>query len=255
MWQWLCHHLFCLYRLQIGRLRIPVTMSLFNHLTSKTNNCWHSIDTYFNVLSSQNLLISVFVSINIWTYRLSFWLIETWPFGKSNTSNILAWVALILLKFIFLAEVYILPAMDVFINIYSHTTGCDGPIILLTGKLLVNQHLEPGENIFTHSVVYFHGAPIQPRFHCCDIQKLLVRLSLWPHCWPNQSTTNQFSSQISLLRLSGTSMVISSSTWDTLSASQLSSLTFGLPNLPFQRRHFSMSEMVSGALSSSLSAW
>jgi len=54
--------------------------------------------------------------------------------------------------------------------------------------------------------------------------------------------------------LSRSSMPLSSSIWDKLSASLLSSLAFGLAQSTFQSRHVSESEMLWGVLSSTISA-
>ena len=54
--------------------------------------------------------------------------------------------------------------------------------------------------------------------------------------------------------VSESTLPFSSSISDSLSASQSSSLAFGLSRSPFQLRRFSVSEMLSGELSSSLSA-
>jgi len=98
--QWPCCCLFCLQRLPIQRLYITATKSHFHYHTFKTNNCWHFIDTHFNVLSLYNLLLLIIEVIMIWTYRWPFCLIKTWPFGKAEPTIILALVALIQLKFI-----------------------------------------------------------------------------------------------------------------------------------------------------------
>ena len=106
-WQcWCCFH--CgLQRLPIYWLRITVTKSLFNYLTYKYKNHWPSAGTHLNISCIQNLLPLLIVVIIIWTYWLAFWVIATRPFDKAEPSTILALVALVLLKFIYLAKWYI----------------------------------------------------------------------------------------------------------------------------------------------------
>ena len=108
--------------LPIQWLCITATKSFCNYLTYKTTNCWHSVDAAFNVLSSQNLLPSIIVFIMMRTDCLPFWLIETRPFGKAKSIDILALFALIRMKFIYLAKQSISPAIHLFSNWYSHAT-------------------------------------------------------------------------------------------------------------------------------------
>jgi len=87
------------------------------------------VDAHFNVLAIQHLLLSKIVFIMIWTYWLSFFQIDTRPCGNAVRSNILALFTLILLKFIYLAKKYIVPAIHLFINQYSQATAYHSPII------------------------------------------------------------------------------------------------------------------------------
>jgi len=96
--------LFCLYRLPIHGLDITTTKSLVDYMTYLTKNCWRSVDAHFNVLPCQSPLPSITVWNIIWTYWVPFYRIKTWPFGKVKPSNLLAWVALIELKFIYPGE-------------------------------------------------------------------------------------------------------------------------------------------------------
>jgi len=104
MRQWRCALLFCLWRLPICWLCIPATKSHFNYHAYKTTNHWCSVDAHFNVLVIQNLLPAITAFIIICNDGLHFCLIKTRPFGKAKSSNILAVVTLILLKFTNLAK-------------------------------------------------------------------------------------------------------------------------------------------------------
>jgi len=130
-WQWSYWCLFCLFKLPICRLCITATRSLFNYRTYKTRDCWPPIDGHCTVWSIQHLLPSIIVCIMIWTYWLSFWQIETLPFGKAECSNILALLALTWLTFIYLAKRFIAPAIHQLIDRYSQATDHHSPIIYL----------------------------------------------------------------------------------------------------------------------------
>jgi len=75
-----------------------------------------SVDAHSNIMSIQHLLASMIVFTMFWTYRLSFWQIETRPCGKTKPSHILALFTPILAKFIYLSKRIIAPAMHLFIN-------------------------------------------------------------------------------------------------------------------------------------------
>jgi len=98
--QWLCHYLFCLYRLPIYWLRIAITKLQFNFSTYNTKYYWRFIDAQYNILSIQHLLSSIIVFIIIWSQWFPFWKIATWSFGKAEYRNLLVLVTLIRLKFI-----------------------------------------------------------------------------------------------------------------------------------------------------------
>lgn len=61
---------------------------------------------------------------------MPFCLIQTWPFGKAEPSNLLALIALIVLNFIHLANSFSMPAIVLFINQYLQATAPYSPIIL-----------------------------------------------------------------------------------------------------------------------------
>jgi len=52
---------------------------------------------------------------------------------------------------------------------------------------LVKQHIEPGENILTHSDQLFLVSPVPPCFHCIHGHQQCFSVFVWPPCWPNQS--------------------------------------------------------------------
>jgi len=118
-------------QLPIHRLCITTTRSQFNYCSYKITNCWRSVDSYFNVLSIQHPLPSIIVFVTIWTYWLSSWQIVTRPYGKAERSNILALFTLKLLKFIYLAKRFIMPAIHLFMNPYSQATAHHSPRIYL----------------------------------------------------------------------------------------------------------------------------
>jgi len=106
----------CLYRLPIHGVCMTMTKSLVNYLTYQTTNGWRFIDAHFNALWCQSPLPSLTMCLINSMYWLPFCLIKIRPFGKAEPSNLLARVALILLKFIYLAEWFISPATLLFIN-------------------------------------------------------------------------------------------------------------------------------------------
>jgi hypothetical protein len=111
---------------------------------------------------------------------LLFYLIETWPFGNAGTCNMLVWVALNTLKLIHLAELRILPTAHVFINKYFHVTAHNSTMIFHYLKCLVKQHIDPVENIMTHSVLLILVSHIPPCFHYTDRYHPVFRLVyLW----------------------------------------------------------------------------
>jgi len=80
--------------------------------------------------------------------------------------------------------------------------------------------------------------------------------TLFFDCRRGQISPERFGAALtfSTSRVSEPSLRLSSSISDSLSASQSSSRSFGLSKSPFQLSQFSVSEMLSGELSSSLSA-
>jgi len=54
----------------------------------------------------------------IWTFGLRFWQLETRPCGRASRINILELFALILLNFIYLAKIFVTPAILLVINWY-----------------------------------------------------------------------------------------------------------------------------------------
>jgi len=184
------------WRQPIPHLSRFATNRHWSYPTCKAKNRWCSIDAHFNVLSIPYLLPLIIAFIIIWTYWLPFWLIETWPFGKVEPSNILALVALILLKSIHLAKWFILPAVFLCINQYSHLTAQYSPIIFLYMLFSVKQH----QNLtLTHSVLLSLVPLIPPHFHCIGHHQHLCSHVLWPPCWPNPSGNILCSTNIPLL--------------------------------------------------------
>ena len=106
----------------------------------------------------------------------------------------------------------------------------------------------------THSVLLFLDPLTPPRFQCTYRHQHLFSLVLWPPCWPNQSGNIRCSTHIPLLLGFWIPLLLSSSISDSLSASQTSSLLFGLSKSTFQSSQCLVSETLSGALSSSLLA-
>jgi len=70
----------------------------------KTKNHWLSVEVHFNGLSIQNQLSWIIVFVRNCTWWLLFWLIESPPISEAEPSNILALVALNLLKVIDVAK-------------------------------------------------------------------------------------------------------------------------------------------------------
>jgi hypothetical protein len=123
--RWPCCYLFCQWTLPICPLCITMTKSLVNYHTFKTRNHWRSIDAHFNVLPS------IIVFTLIWLYRLSFYMIVTWPCGKAERHNNLAPITLTRLKMMYHAKRFIAPAVHLFRNRYLHSTSYHSCIIYL----------------------------------------------------------------------------------------------------------------------------
>jgi len=120
-------------------------------------------------------------------------------------------------------------------------------------KFSVKQHIEPGENILTQSVLYCLVPLFPPCFHCTDSHEpLLIDLCVGrinPGTSGETLTTQCSGVSEALMTLSGP---IS----DSSSASQFSPLLFGLSLSPFQLSQFLVSEMLLGPISSSrLAGW
>jgi len=128
MGQGACRFILVLQRRPILHLWQPATIHNSDYRWCNTKNRWHSIDVHFNVLSSQNLLTAIIVFKIISAYLLPVRLIYEWPHGEARHRNILAWVNLIILKFIYHAEMCILPAV---LHKYLHATAYYSPNIFL----------------------------------------------------------------------------------------------------------------------------
>ena len=109
---------------------------------------------------------------------MRFSIIRTWLYGMAKLSNIPALVALIRFKFIYLAILCILPAIDLFIDQDSHVTGQYSSIIPLSIKCLVILHTELGDNTLTHSVLLLLDPLIPLCFHYIDCHQPLFNLLL-----------------------------------------------------------------------------
>ena len=219
----------------------------------QNKNCWCSIDSHFDLLSIENLLQSIIVFIMFWTYSLSSWQIETWPCGKAEPRNILALFALILLKFIYLAKTIIAPAIHLFINWYSQATAHHWPIIYLSMKLTVMLHKEAGDTswcvsyyVFSISILLVASIvlTITNTFPACQFDFRVSQINLEKFCAAHTSCRSE---------LSGSSMQSPHSESDSTSASQSSSLSFGLHKLPYQTSQFPVTKILPGAPSASLS--
>ena len=187
MEQWPCCILCCTLRLPISWSCITESKSHFNYLTYNTKNCWRPMDTHGIVLSIQNVPPSRIAFRMIWTYSLPFRLVGTRPFGKAEPSNIVAQVALILLKVIYLAKWFILPIIHLFINQYPHAIAHNRPIIVLLTKCSITQNQEPRENMLMDSVLLCLVSLVPPGFYCICNHDRLWSLFLWPPCWMHQS--------------------------------------------------------------------
>jgi len=249
-----CCLLICIYRLLIHGLCITMIKECVNYLTYQTTNSWHSVDNHFHALSSQSPLSSVTVCIIIWTYWLPCCLSKTRPLCKAEPSNLLARVGLILLVFMYPAKWYILPGPLLFINQYSYATAHYYSIMILYVTFSVKQHIEPGKNTLTHSDLHFLVSHIPPCFHCIASHQQHFKLYVWPPCWLNQAGNIWHSTHIPVVWAFRILDAIVFLSLDSSTASQSSSLSFGLAKSPFQLSQFSVSEMLSGALSSSHSA-
>jgi len=123
MQQWPCRVLLWIWLQPIYRLCLTTTKSLYNYHVYKTNNCWCLVDAHLNPLPSHYLLPSIIVWRIMCTHSLPCCQIGTQPCGKAEPSNILAQVALILPKLMYLAEWFNSPAIHLFMNKYSHATA------------------------------------------------------------------------------------------------------------------------------------
>jgi hypothetical protein len=109
------------------------------------------------------------------------------------------------------------------------------------------------ETWFVGDILSLHFL-IPPRFNCIDSHEQNCSLSLRLPCWPTQSAniwcgthiTSQFSGH------SGSSMPLPYTRSECMSVAQFSMLSIGLPKLLFRFAQSSVSELLSGALSSSL---
>jgi len=119
-------------------------------------------------------------------------------------------------------------------------------------NFLVKQHIEPGENILTQSVLHFNVFLIPPCFHCTDSHQPLSACFII--LWIGQINSRIFGAALTTQcsRLSNALIPVSSSTSDSLSGSQSSLFSFGYSQSPFQLCQFSVLDMLSGAPSSSL---
>jgi len=72
-------------------------------------------------------------------------------------------------------------------NKYPHATAQNSPVLYLSVKFSGNQHIEPGENWLTLSVLLFVVSLIPPYFHCTDRHQPFFSVIHWIPWWPNQS--------------------------------------------------------------------
>jgi len=141
-----------------------------------------------------NLLPSIIVFMMIGYYCSLFWLIENppcgtaMPCGTATPRDILALVALIQSKCVWLTRWFIPPTKLLFstksLPVTAHLTS----IIFLQTQFSVMQHNEPGENMMMHSVLGVLVSLIPPRFHCIDHHQPRFSDLIWSRCWPNQSS-------------------------------------------------------------------
>jgi len=131
---------------------------------------------------------------------MRFSVIRTWLYVIAEPSNIPALVALIRIKFIYLAIYCILPAIALFIDEYSHRTGQYSSILHLQIKCSVKIHNELSENTLTHSVLLFLDPRIPPRVHYTDHHQCRFNLDLWSSYRPNQSGNIRCGTYIALLQ-------------------------------------------------------
>jgi hypothetical protein len=153
----------------------------------------------------------------------------------------------------YLAKMFIAPAIYLFINRYSQAAAHHSPIIYLSLKHSVKIHKEAGETL-THSVRLSPPSLVPSLFDCIDRHQHLFSVSRIPPCRPNQTGNIVGAALASRCpEDSGSLMPWSCSMSDSMSAVQSSSLSLGLYKSPFQLSQSSVSDMHSGALSSSLS--
>jgi len=249
-----CRFLCCLYRLPIHWLCITATKSLSNYHNYKNKDRWYSIDSRFNIFSIHILLPTRIEFIIIWTYRLPFYLIETQPFGKADPSNILALVGFILLRFIYVAQWFILPAILRFSNQYSHVTAQYSPMVFFKWYSWSNKLKHPVKIhwlnefycfLFPWFLVVVIVLTVRKIFSACFFDLSVGRINLGTF---GAALTSSCSGVL------GSSIPLSSCMSDSLFASQFSELSFGLSKSPILSSQFLVSRMLSAALSSSHTA-
>jgi len=217
----------------------------------KTDNHWPVVDTDSKVFYCHFQLSSTVAEVMIWTQLLPFSLIQYPPVGKAEPRNSSSLVSLILPKSIHLFEYSISPAIDVFMNKYPDVTAHYSPVIYLSVNISVKQHIEHGEIILTKSVL---------PFLCPIILFVSIALTVpnpfsdsfidFRVGWVNPGTI----SMELIMRCSGNLEACTAlhfSLLDSSSASQLSSLAFGLHKSLFQPSWFMVSEMLPGGLTTS----
>ena len=129
--QWPCYCLFCPSKLPIHRFCITATKARLITVLTKPQIVDAPLMLSLLYCPFNICLPSTTVFIMIWTYLSSFWQIETWPWGKAKSSNIVTLFALTRLKFIYLAKSFIAPAIHLSINWYSQATAHHSRIIYL----------------------------------------------------------------------------------------------------------------------------
>ena len=146
-----------------------------------------------------------------------------------------------------------MPARQLFIHQYSHATPYHSPTIYLSMELSVMQHKEPSATygyfpsylfIFLLLLVIWIGLAITNLFGAIlfDFCTGQINLGTFGMGLPSRSSG-----------LSASSMSLASSMSNSSSVSQSSMLPVELFKSPFQLRQYYVYEMLSGALSSSLS--
>jgi len=180
--------------------------------------------------------------------------IETQHFGKADPRNYLAWVSLIRPKLRYLAKWFISAAIHLFMNKYPYVTATSSPIVFPYVQFSVKQHIEPGKTYWPILSYFF----VFPWFILVSIAVTVINHITADFMDLHVARINLGKLRAALISrcsgLSGASMRLSSSICNVMSMSQSSSLAFGGSKSPFQWSQFSVSEMLSGALSWSLSA-